>query len=187
MPNLANLVHTCIFHHSEMMKSWHTSLPSFNPFVIVFYFLFRRLAKRDAPAPYAYPNDYHVAAAYPGPAPVAKIFEYVQLFSWSVVASILNCFYIISVKKLNRKVPSRAIFTRLWTLQSEKKFTKISLCLSRLVAKAWNYFSMHNWWLNTKPCKFSTHLRILPQWNDEKLTSLSPFLQPFCNCLLFFI
>ena len=40
-------------------------------------------AKRDAPAPYAYPNDYHVAAAYPGPAPVTKIniVEYVQLFS----------------------------------------------------------------------------------------------------------
>jgi len=32
-----------------------------------------RLAKREAPAPYAYPNDYHVAAAYPGPAPVTKI------------------------------------------------------------------------------------------------------------------
>merc|ERR1712051_622565 len=32
-----------------------------------------RLAKREAPAPYAYPNDYHVAATYPGPAPVTKI------------------------------------------------------------------------------------------------------------------
>ena len=41
-----------------MMKSWHPSLPSFNPFVIVFHFLLRRLAKRDANA-YAYP-DYQV-------------------------------------------------------------------------------------------------------------------------------
>ena len=38
-----------------MMKSWHPSLPSFNTFVIVFYFLFRRLAKRDAAA-YADPD-----------------------------------------------------------------------------------------------------------------------------------
>ena len=37
------------------MKSWHPSLPSFNTFVIVFYFLFRRLAKRDAAA-YADPD-----------------------------------------------------------------------------------------------------------------------------------
>ena len=112
--------HTCVFHCREMMKSWHPSLPSFNPFVIVFYFLFRRLAKRDAPT-YVYPNDYYVAAAYPGPAPVTKIniVEYVQLFSWSVVASILNCFYRISVKKPNRKDFSRAIYTRLWTLLSE--------------------------------------------------------------------
>ena len=49
------------------MKSWHPSLPSFNPFVIVYYFLFRRLAptlrlaKRDANA-YAYPDyGYNVA------------------------------------------------------------------------------------------------------------------------------
>ena len=164
------------------VKWWHPALPPFNRFVIAFYFLFRKT------------NDYQgnpqptIAAYAPAPYRYEPHAEYVQLFSWSVVASILNCFYIISaVKKRNRKGPSRAIFTRLWTLQSEKKFTKISLCLSRLVAKAWNYFSMHNWWLNTKPCKFSTHLRILPQWNDEKLTSLSPFFQPFCNCLLFFI
>ena len=37
------------------MKSWHPSLPSFNTFVIAFYFLFRRLAKRDAAA-YADPD-----------------------------------------------------------------------------------------------------------------------------------
>ena len=39
------------------MKSWHPSLPFFNPFVIVFYFLFRRLAKRQAPV--AKTNDYY--------------------------------------------------------------------------------------------------------------------------------
>ena len=39
------------------MKSWHPSLPCFNPFVIVFYFLFRRLAKRQAPV--AKTNDYY--------------------------------------------------------------------------------------------------------------------------------
>ena len=48
MPNLANLVHTYLFYRSEMMKSRHPSLPSYNLFVIVFYLLFRRLAKRDA-------------------------------------------------------------------------------------------------------------------------------------------
>ena len=37
------------------MKSWHPPLPSFNTFVIVFYLLFRRLAKRDAAA-YADPD-----------------------------------------------------------------------------------------------------------------------------------
>ena len=36
------------------MKSWQPSLISFNPFVIVFYFLFRRLAKRAAPVDYYY-------------------------------------------------------------------------------------------------------------------------------------
>ena len=40
------------------MKSWHSSLPSFKPFVIVFHFLLRRLAKRDAAA-YAQTNDYY--------------------------------------------------------------------------------------------------------------------------------
>ena len=65
MPNLANLVQTCIFYRREMMKSWHPSLPSFNPFVIVFYLLFRRLAKRDAAA-YAQPNDYYAAAGLGG-------------------------------------------------------------------------------------------------------------------------
>ena len=66
MPNLSNLVHTCVFHCREMMKSWHPSLPSFNPFVIVYYFLFRRLAKRDANA-YAYPDyGYNVAAGLGG-------------------------------------------------------------------------------------------------------------------------
>ena len=53
------------------MKSWHPPLPSFNPFVIVFYFLFRRLAKRDAAA-YAdvitrYASMGPVLAAYPDP------------------------------------------------------------------------------------------------------------------------
>ena len=50
------------------MKSWHSSLPSFNTFVIVFYFLFRRLAKRDAvEPPVAKTNDYdYDHAAYPG-------------------------------------------------------------------------------------------------------------------------
>ena len=44
------------------MKSWHPSLPSFNPFVIVFYFLFRRLAKSFTPKI----NDYYYDhAAYP--------------------------------------------------------------------------------------------------------------------------
>ena len=43
------------------MKSWHPSFPSFNSFVIVFYFLFRRLAKRDAAA-YAQPNEPKIAA-----------------------------------------------------------------------------------------------------------------------------
>ena len=32
------------------MKSWHPCLSSFNPFLIVFYFLFRRLGKRSADA-----------------------------------------------------------------------------------------------------------------------------------------
>ena len=138
MPNLANLVHTRVFYRREMMKSWHPSLPSFNPFVIVFYFLFRRLAKRDAPT-YVYPNDYYVAAAYPGPAPVAKIFEYVQLFSWSVVASILNCFYRIFIKKRKRKDPSRAIYTRLWTLLSKK------LCIKTVWIKGTVFeFLKHN-------------------------------------------
>ena len=57
MPNLSNLVHTHVFYRRDMMKSWHPSLPSFNPFVIVFYFLFRRLAKRAAPV--AKTNDYY--------------------------------------------------------------------------------------------------------------------------------
>ena len=111
------------FYNSEMMKSWHPSLPSFNPFVIVFYFLSRRLAKRAAPVEKTNDYDYDEAAyADPnaqryGPPPPA--IEYVQLFSWSVVASILNCFYRISVKKPNRKNLSRAIYTRLWTLLSE--------------------------------------------------------------------
>ena len=84
------------------------SLPSFNPFVIVLYFLFRRLAKREAPKI----NNYYYEDVYGEPgrvAPVAKTnddndgpkpyiaYEYVQLFSWSLVASILNCFYKISV------------------------------------------------------------------------------------------
>ena len=94
------------------MKSWHPPLPSFNPFVIVFYFLFRRWGKRAAPAPVAKTNDYYYdvygeprrayiepekAYADPGYEQPAK---YVQLFSWSLAASILNCFYRISVKKL---------------------------------------------------------------------------------------
>ena len=45
------------------MKSWHPCLPSFNPFLIVFYFLFRRYGKRSADA-YAQPNDNYDAAAY---------------------------------------------------------------------------------------------------------------------------
>ena len=64
MPNLANLVHTRVFYRREMMKSCHPSFPSFNPFVIVFYFLFRRLAKRDAAAD-AQPID-DKRNAYPG-------------------------------------------------------------------------------------------------------------------------
>ena len=47
-----------------MMKSWHPSLASFNPFVIVF-FLFRRLAKRAAPVKKTNDYDYD-HAAYPG-------------------------------------------------------------------------------------------------------------------------
>ena len=174
------------------VKWWHPALPPFNRFVIAFYFLFRktndfsqpRIAAGAYPAPYIVNGEHHA--------------EYVQLFSWYVVASILNCFYIISaVKKRNRKGPSRAIFTRLWTLLSKK------LCIKTVWIKgtvfeflkhncdpqfqAWNYFLLQNWWLNAKPCKFSTDLHSLPQRNDEKLTSLSPFFQPFCNCLLFFI
>ena len=102
-----------------MMKSWHPSLPSFNPFVIVFYFLFRRLAKRAAPVKKTNDYDYD-HAAYPGYQIDGPHAEYVQLFSWSVVASILNCFYRIFIKKRKRKDPSRAIYTRLWTLLSEK-------------------------------------------------------------------
>ena len=147
------------------MKNWHSSLPSFKPFVIVFYFLLRRLAKRDAAA-HAQTNDYY---DHPDPndydyydyeyrrlakraAPVAKknltknydVYggvdpkpakayadpgyeqpaKYVQLFSWSLASSILNCFYRIFVKKRkrNRKDPSK------WKIKHQnckKKFTKI--------------------------------------------------------------
>ena len=129
------------------MKSWHPSLASFNPFVIVF-FLFRRLAKRAAPVKKT--NDYDIYnAAYPGYQINGPTAEYVQLFSWSVVASILNCFYRIFIKKRKRKDPSRAIYTRLWTLLSEKLGIKTvrrnllkiprtvenSICLFRSVAK----------------------------------------------------
>ena len=51
------------------MKSWYPSLPFFKTFVIVIYFSFRRLAKRDGAhaAAYAQPNDYPEAAAYAYP------------------------------------------------------------------------------------------------------------------------
>ena len=119
------------------------SLPSFNPFVIVLYFLFRRLAKKIAPKI----NDYYYEDAYGEPgrvAPVAKTnddndgpkpyiaYEYVQLFSWSLVASILNCFYKISVKKPNRKDPSK---WKIMHQNCEKKVTKILSCLFSSVAK----------------------------------------------------
>ena len=87
MPNLANLVHTRVFYRREMMKSCHPSFPSFNPFVIVFYFLFRRLAKRAAQrGPIYKTNDYYYDAAQPAiflPAsyPYEHHAEYVQLFS----------------------------------------------------------------------------------------------------------
>ena len=118
-----------IKYHSEMMKSWHPSLPFFKPFVIVFYFLFRRWGKRAAPVTKT--NDYYDPAAYAdpnaqryGPPPPAVV--YVQLFSWSVVASILNCYYRIFAKKRNRKDPSKL---KIMHQNCEKKFTKILLCL----------------------------------------------------------
>ena len=52
--------------------------------------------------------------------------KYVQLFSWSVVASILNCYYRIFAKKRNRKDPSKL---KIMHQNCEKKFTKILLCL----------------------------------------------------------
>ena len=91
------------------------------------------MAKRAAPVTKtnAYYYDH---AAYPdqpktndddGPTPdIAS--EYVQLFSWSVVASILNCYYRIFAKKRNRKDPSKL---KIMHQNCEKKFTKILLCL----------------------------------------------------------
>ena len=57
---------------------------------------------------------------------IEKPEKYVQLFSWSVVASILNCYYRIFAKKRNRKDPSKL---KIMHQNCEKKFTKILLCL----------------------------------------------------------
>ena len=53
-----------------------------------------------------------LANAYPAgyPKHYAQPAEYVQLFSWSLTPSILNCFCIISVEKRNRKDPFRLGF-----------------------------------------------------------------------------
>jgi hypothetical protein len=74
--------------HSEMMKSWHPPLPSFNPFVIVFYFLFRTYGKRAAPellAPTLVAlKGAKVLKAYADPGYEQPAYKYVQfkLSSW---------------------------------------------------------------------------------------------------------
>ena len=64
-------LYLCFLPQWNEEKLTSLSLPSFNPFVIVFYFLFRRLAKREAPKI----NDYYYEDVYGEPgrvAPVAK-------------------------------------------------------------------------------------------------------------------
>ena len=81
----------------------------------IFGFLALANAQYTAPRRAQKTNDDY----YDYEAPTAR---YVQLFSWSLSASILNCFYRIFVKKWNTKDPSK---WKIMHQKCEKKFTKI--------------------------------------------------------------